>query len=307
MRIVYFDCSSGASGDMFLGALVDLGLPLDSLREELRKLRLGGYRLEASRVLRAGVSSTRVEVVLDADSRPHSHTHGHGPAHEHSAHGHAHSHGAAKPPGHHRGLREILALIDESTLAPRVKEKAGALFRRLAEAEGVIHGIDPEQVHFHEVGAVDSIVDIIGSVFGLDWLGEASFVSSPLNVGSGTVKMEHGDFPVPAPATARLVRGVPIYGEGEGELLTPTGALIVTSHASSYGPLPPMELRSVGCGAGARETKGRPNLLRLLVGDEAQARQASVLVLEAEVDDMSPQLLGPLMERVLAAGALDVY
>jgi pyridinium-3,5-bisthiocarboxylic acid mononucleotide nickel chelatase len=302
VRIVYFDCSSGASGDMFLGALVDLGLPLDSLREELRKLRLGGYRLEASRVLRSGVSSTRVEVVLDADSRPHSHTHGHGPAHEH-----AHSHGAAKPPGDHRGLREILALIDESTLTPRVKEKAGALFRRLAEAEGAIHGIDPEQVHFHEVGAVDSIVDIIGSVFGLDWLGEARFVSSPLNLGSGTVKMEHGDFPVPAPATARLVRGVPIYGEGEGELLTPTGALIVTSHASSYGSLPRMELRSVGCGAGARETKGRPNLLRLLVGDEALARQASVLVLEAEVDDMSPQLLGPLMERVLAAGALDVY
>jgi pyridinium-3,5-bisthiocarboxylic acid mononucleotide nickel chelatase len=305
VRLVYFDCSSGASGDMFLGALVDLGLPLDVLRGELSKLRLGGYRLEASRVLRTGVSATRVEVVLDGEAHPHAAEPAHGDVGQ--GQGHSHTHEKARPHGHHRGLREILALIEDSTLADAVKQRAATLFRRLAEAEGAVHGIDPERVHFHEVGAVDSIVDIVGSVVGLAWLGEARFVSSPVNVGSGTVKMEHGVFPVPPPATARLVQGAPIYGEGEGELLTPTGALIVTSHAASFGPLPPMELQSVGCGAGSRDTKGRPNTLRILVGNETHARASAVLVLEAELDDMSPQLLGPLMERVLAAGALDVY
>jgi uncharacterized protein (TIGR00299 family) protein len=277
-RIVYFDCTSGASGDMVLGAVVDLGLPLERLRDELAKLGLGGYRLEARRVTRAGLAATKVDVVPD------------GPT-----------------PGH-RHLADILALLDASSLEAEVREPAAALFRRLAEAEAAVHRTPIETVHFHEVGAIDSIVDVVGGVIALRSLGAARFAASPLNVGTGTVAMSHGTFPVPPPATARLVAGVPVYGEGEGELLTPTGALLVTAHASQYGPLPPMRLERVGHGAGSRETKGRPNVLRLIVGEEAAPGAGErVLVLETEVDDASPQLLGPLLDRLLAAGALDAF
>jgi uncharacterized protein (TIGR00299 family) protein len=189
-----------------------------------------------------------------------------------------------------------------------VKRKAGELFARLAEAEAAVHGTTPEKVHFHEVGAVDSIVDIVGCVLGLRWLGVSRFASSPLNVGTGTVTMSHGTFPVPPPATARLVQGVPVYGDGEGELLTPTGALVVTGHASEYGPLPAMRIERSGHGAGGRDTKGRPNVVRLVLGEETrEAGQERVLVLETEVDDASPQLLGPLLEQLLSAGAVDAY
>ena len=189
-----------------------------------------------------------------------------------------------------------------------MKARAAALFRRLAEAEAAVHGTSVEKVHFHEVGAVDSIVDIVGGVIALRWLAARRFVASPLNVGTGTVTMSHGTFPVPPPATARLVAGVPVYGEGEGELLTPTGALLVTAHATEYGPLPPMRIESTGHGAGGRETKGRPNVLRLIVGEE-EARPGAdrVLVLETELDDAVPQLLGPLLDRLLAKGALDAF
>ena len=292
-RLVYFDCASGASGDMLLGALVDIGLPLDTLQAELAKLPLGGYRLESRKVDRAGLQATKVDVVVEGDRHGHDHGHGHG--HEHEG---------------HRGLREILDLLDRSALDARVKDRSAALFRRLAEAEAAVHGTTPEEVRFHEVGAIDSIVDTVGGLVGLAWLRADRFVSSPLNLGGGAVTMSHGTFPVPPPATARLVQGVPVYSAGDGELLTPTGALLVTAHAAAYGPLPPLRLEAVGHGAGSRDTPGRPNVLRLMVGEEQAAAAGAcerVLVLEAEIDDMSPQLYGPLMDRLLAAGAKDVY
>jgi pyridinium-3,5-bisthiocarboxylic acid mononucleotide nickel chelatase len=277
-RIAYFDCASGASGDMVLGAVVDLGLPIERLRGELERLGLPGYRLEASRVTRSGLASTHVDVVSEA------------------------------PAAGHRHLRHILELLEASGLEADVKERAGSLFRRLAEAEAAVHGTSVERVHFHEVGAVDSIVDIVGGVIALRWLEASRFVASPLNVGTGTVTMSHGTFPVPPPATARLVAGVPVYGDGEGELLTPTGALLVTAHATAYGPLPAMRIERIGHGAGGRETSGRPNVLRLIVGDEEPVPAGDrVLVLETEVDDASPQLLGPLLDRLLAEGALDAF
>jgi uncharacterized protein (TIGR00299 family) protein len=285
-RVVYFDCASGAAGDMLLAAVVDLGLPLEKLREELAKLSLAGYRVEASRVVRSGLAATRVEVVAEASSQPHRH------------------------------LSHVLAILERSSLAPTVKERAGALFRRLAEAEAAVHGTSPEKVHFHEVGAIDSIVDIVGGVVALEWLDASRFVASPLNVGTGTVTMSHGTFAVPPPAVARLVTGIPVYGEGEGELLTPTGALLVTAFAGSYGPLPALRIEKVGHGAGGRDTKGRPNVLRLIVGEAAEAPETiaaaapeseRVLVLETELDDTPPQLLGPLVDRLLAQGALDAF
>ena len=287
-RLVYFDCASGAAGDMLLGAAVDLGLPLETLRAELARLPVGGYRLEAERVQRSGLAATKVHVRVDGEDKAHRH------------------------------LRHVLEIIDGSTLDVSVKQKAGSLFRRLAEAEATVHGTSPEKVHFHEVGALDSIVDVVGGVIALRALGAERFASSPLNLGTGTVTMSHGTFPVPPPATARLVAGVPVYGEGEGELVTPTGALLVTGHATEYGPLPAMRIEATGHGAGTRDTRGRPNVLRLIVGQaEAAARGPSdarggqregrVLVLETEVDDAAPQLLGPLLEKLLSAGALDAY
>lgn len=271
---------------MILGALLDMGLPLESLREELLKLPLRGYRLEAQRVHRSGLHATKLDVIVE---QPHEHAHGH--AHE---------------PGH-RGLHEILELLERSALEGAIKERSAAFFRRLAAAEGAVHGIAPEQVHFHEVGAVDSIVDVVGGVIGLAWLRADRFVASPLNLGSGTVSMSHGTFPVPPPATASLVKGAPVYGAGDGELLTPTGALLVTGHATSYGPLPLLRPEHIGHGAGSRDTPGRPNVLRIVVGEEDAGAGDRVVVLEAELDDMSPQLFGPLLDRLLEAGALDAY
>jgi len=283
---------------MLLGALVDLGLSVDALRGELGKLPLTGYRIEAHKVHRSGLHATKVDVVTEESGHGHGHDHDHG--HDH---GHGERHGAA-----HRGLREILDLIDRSALEAAVKERSARLFRRLAEAEASVHGASPEDVHFHEVGAVDSIVDIVGGVVGLTWLRADRVVASPLNVGTGTVSMSHGVFAVPPPATALLVQGVPVYGAGEGELLTPTGALLVTGHATAYGPLPPLRSEGIGHGAGSRDTPGRPNVLRLIVGEETGgALGHKIVVLEAEMDDLSPQLCGPLLEKLLAAGALDVY
>jgi uncharacterized protein (TIGR00299 family) protein len=262
---------------MILGAVVDLGLPLEELREELAGLPLGGYRLEARQVSRAGLAATKVDIHVEGEDSKHRH------------------------------LGDVLDILEHSRLDPLVKAQAGGLFQRLAEAEAAVHGTTPDRVHFHEVGAVDSIVDIVGGVLALRWLHADRFASSPLNVGSGTVTMDHGTFPVPAPATARLVAGVPVYGEGPGELLTPTGALIITSHASDFGPLPAMKIERVGHGAGTRETKGRPNVLRLIVGEDAGGGCDRVQVLETEIDDASPQILGPLLDRLLAAGALDAF
>jgi pyridinium-3,5-bisthiocarboxylic acid mononucleotide nickel chelatase len=324
-RVAYFDCASGASGDMVLGALVDLGLPLGRLRAELAKLPLAGYRLEARKVDRAGIQATKVDVLVGDQidvGEVHLHEHGpddehgheHDPDHEHDhehddSHDHEHEHGDAPDAHPHRGLSEILRMIEKSGLEAGVKERSSALFHRLGEAEASVHGIDIEDVAFHEVGAVDSIVDVVGAVIGLGWLDVDRFLASPLNVGSGTVKIAHGEYPVPPPATLQLVAGVPVYGNGRGELLTPTGALLVTAHATGYGPLPALRPEGVGYGAGHRNTPERPNVLRLIVGDEiaGAAEGHRVTVIEAEMDDMSPQLFGPLLDRLLAAGALDAF
>jgi uncharacterized protein (TIGR00299 family) protein len=283
-RVAYLDATAGASGDMLLGALLDLGLPLDDLRGELAKLPFGGHRLEAREVKKAGLRATKLDVVVEA-----VHPHGH---HHH---------------GHGRGLREILDGIDKSGLDTEIKERAAQLFRRLAAAEAGVHGTSEDEVHFHEVGAVDSIVDIVGAVIGLRWLAAETIVASPLNLGGGSVLMEHGRVAVPAPATARLVAGVPVFGEGDFERLTPTGALLVTSYASAFGPLPAMRLEATGCGAGTRDSAERPNVFRILVGALEGGASERVLVLECEVDDMPPQLFSPLIERLLGRGALDAF
>jgi len=278
-RVAYLDATAGASGDMLLGALVDLGLPLDDLRGELSKLPFGGHRLEARAVQKAGLRATKLDVIVEAR-------------------GHA---------GHGRHLRQILDGIESSGLPAEVRARAAELFKRLAEAEAHVHGSTEDKVHFHEVGAVDSIVDIVGTVIGLRWLAAEKIVASPLNLGGGSVQMQHGRIAVPAPATARLVEGAPVFGEGDFERLTPTGALLVTSYAGSFGPVPAMKIEATGCGAGTRDNAERPNVFRILVGSEGAAAAERILVLECEVDDMPPQLFSPLLERLLAGGALDAY
>lgn len=296
-KIAYLDCFSGASGDMFLGALLDAGLPVDSLREALGSLALdgGGWTVETSVVDRAGVAATKLSL------------HEGGAAaklndHAHHNHGHGHHHP-------HRSLKEIVGLIDRSALSSEAKNRASRLFGRLAEAEAAIHQMPVEKVHLHEVGALDSIIDIVGAVHGLDWLNVETIVASPLNVGSGTVRCAHGEFPVPAPATAKLLEGVPIYSSGvQAELVTPTGAVLVSDFASSYGPLPPMRVGQIGYGAGDRDLEGSPNVLRLIIGESSDgAGLSQVLVMECEIDDMNPELFGVLMSRLYEGGALEVF
>jgi uncharacterized protein (TIGR00299 family) protein len=243
----------------------------------------------------------------------HGHDHVHSDAHEH-VHGGGHDlprRSATDPgakAGHHR-LSDISKYIDRSRLTPAGKNRAIEMFRRLAEAEAAIHGVPIERVHLHEVGAVDSIIDIVGAVIGMEWLGAADVVASPINVGSGTVRCAHGVFPVPAPATASLLKGVPVYAGGVAqELTTPTGALLMTSYARTFGPMPPMRITHIGYGAGDRDVAGFPNVLRAIVGErEGQAAAERIVSIECEIDDMNPQLFGPLMDRLYAGGALDVF
>jgi uncharacterized protein (TIGR00299 family) protein len=311
-RTLYFDCFSGASGDMIVGALLDLGLPLEGLRAALGSLAIDYGGVSADRVLRAGVSACKFRAHADEDRHGHGHDHqhdhdrGHSQAHDHP-HGHDHHHA---PHAHaHHSLTEIAAYVGRSALSSEGRERALHLFQRLAAAEAAIHAMPVEQVHLHEVGAVDSIVDIVGAVYAMEWLGAADVVSSPLNVGSGTVRCAHGTFPVPAPATARLLQGAPIYaGPVTAELVTPTGALIVTDYARRFGPLPAMRVEAVGYGAGTREFPGHPNVLRVWLGEAAGDEAAErILRIECEIDDMNPQLFGPLMDRLAGAGALDVF
>ena len=296
-RILYLDCFSGASGDMILGALLDAGLPFDELKTFLAALSLGDIEFSANRVDRGGISATKFEVLDGSKDRT-----------NHESHTHVHHHGKNET-NHHRGLAEILEIIKRSSLSMVSQERATGLFRRLIEIEADIHQMPIDRVHLHEVGAVDSIVDILGSVFALEWFSVDYIVSSPLNVGSGTVRCQHGELPVPAPATARLVEGVPIYSNGASvELLTPTGALLVTGYVSNYGGIPPMKIRAIGYGAGDRELEGMPNVLRVLLGDEDEKIiNETVVVMECEIDDMNPQLYGVLMERLYEAGAFDVF
>lgn len=341
MKIAYFDCFAGISGDMMVGTLIDLGLDPAVLESELRRLPLEGYRLQVAKVDKRGLQATKFQVILtgpagnhvaDADfhevalpAQPTDQAHDHHP--------HDHTSSTASPSRPHRSLTEILKLIEDSGLSTAVKSTAGLIFTRMGEAEARVHGSALDEVHFHEVGGVDAILDIVGTAIGLEQLGIDRVYASPLHLGSGFVRCAHGLYPVPAPATANLVAGVPVYSsEVKGELVTPTGAAIITTIAHSFGPLPPLVIEATGYGAGTRDREF-PNVLRGYVGEVAGSVQTPppgrlirdpfpeqhitpqlmagyhegpAMVIEANIDDMNPQLFEYLLERLLAAGALDV-
>ena len=281
-RLAYFDCYNGISGDMTLGALVDLGLPIEELRAWLARLPVGGFQVFATPVTRCGLTATMVRVVTD----------------EHH---------------HHRDLAEIEGIIAGSTLPGPVIERAMSAFRRLAEAEAAIHRVPVRDIHFHEVGALDAIVDIVGACIGLHLLGIERVVGSPVAVGSGTVRMAHGELPVPAPATALLLSGVPTHGGPmSGELATPTGAAILTTVAQSFGAQPPMTVLAIGYGAGSRETAGHTNFLRIMIGEDSSTtalpvERRELRIVQTEIDDMSPEIAGHILDRLFSAGALDAH
>ncbi len=322
MRIAYLDCFSGISGDMFLGALVDAGVPAELLEKTVAGLDVGA-KLEISRVTRAGISAIKVDVIVHGEKdRPrespsHQHDHGqhadeHGHTHEHHEHGHAHEKKSHEHEQAHRGLKEIRQIIAGAPVSERAKKTALAMFQALGEAEAKIHNTSVEKIHFHEVGAADAIVDIVCAAVGAEHLAADQWVCSPLNVGGGTVECEHGRFPVPAPATVELLRGAPVYSSGiDAELVTPTGAAIVKTLATRFASFPAMTITATGYGAGTRDFQAHANVARLTVGDAIEDAAAlprdSVTVLEANLDDLSPQVFGYVMERALAAGALEVF
>jgi hypothetical protein len=291
MTVLYFDCFAGAAGDMILGALLDAGLPLEALQQALGSLAFDGCEVTADRVVKGGLTAVKFRL------------------HELAPAGRA----AGAPAAHaHRHLRDIRAAVERSALSAAGKARAHRMFTRLAEAEAAIHGMPVEHVHLHEVGALDSIVDIVGAAFALEWFGAEHVVVSPLNVGGGMVRTAHGAFPVPAPATLRLLGEAPVYSTGlQQELLTPTGALVLTEYATAYGPVPAMRVDRIGYGAGDRDLPDTPNVVRLVVGTATDASAAPpamrVAVMASEIDDMNPQIFGALMDRLLADGALEVF
>ena len=308
MRILYFDCFSGASGDMILGALIDAGVPLGDVRRALGSLAISADTVWTDRVTRAGISATKFCVRGEDLQHDHAHDHEHGHGHDHHHHPHTHAHEELHRHTH-RTLADIGRLIDGAALSAAGKDRAKALFHRLGEAEAAIHGTPIDKVHLHEVGALDSIIDIVGTVFALETLGAGRIVSSPLNVGSGSIRSAHGLYPVPAPATLRLLQDAPVYaGPQQAEMVTPTGALLITGYAAEYGTMPAMRVKTVGYGAGTRDFADTPNVLRVVIGEaDATAPAETVTVIEADIDDMNPQIFGVLMDRLLAAGALDVF
>jgi len=281
MKLAYFDCFSGISGDMTLGALLDAGCDLAQLRADLRGLQVPGWELSAEKVWKNGMAATQARVKTEDQQQ-------------------------------HRSLGVILEILKNSQLAASVRDRASAIFQKLGEAEARVHDVPLEEIHFHEVGAVDAIVDIVGACIGFDALGIEKFACSPLNVGGGTVKMAHGVLPVPAPATANLLQGKPTYSSGvQLELVTPTGAAIATTLCDSFGPQPSMSVSAIGYGAGTADLEGQPNVLRLMVGEAAEKTvpgyDQEITVIEANLDDMNPQIYGYFQEKALAAGALDVF
>jgi pyridinium-3,5-bisthiocarboxylic acid mononucleotide nickel chelatase len=319
MRIGYLECFSGISGDMLLGALVDAGVPFRSLEETAAALNVGA-RLAMRKVSRGGLAATKVDVITpDGAAAEHTHSHEDHAGHSHTEHTHEHRHEEKAAHAHeahshtheqHRSLSTILGIIRAAALGERVKERASRAFQLLGEVEAKIHSIPIEKVHFHEVGAVDTIVDIVCTAAGCEALGVDRWMASPLNVGSGTVECAHGTLPVPAPATLALLGDAPVYAAGEPmERVTPTGAAILRMLDVEYGPLPAMRVAATGYGAGGRETAGQANLLRLLVGEEAaqEAGGEPIAIIETVIDDSSPQLLAYVSELLLAAGAWDVY
>lgn len=309
-RTLYLDCFAGASGDMLLGAMLDCGLDFELLRSELQKLGVEGYELSLKRVDRSGISAVKFDVHLTGETRSSEHEHHHAPEHSHEHH-HNHEHSHEHLHHEHRGLSEIIRLIASSNLSERAKQRAQTIFQRIGEAESKIHNIPIESVYFHEVGAIDSIVDITGACIALDALKINRIISSPLHLGSGAFKCAHGTYPVPGPATAELLKGVPSYSKDiEGELVTPTGAAIISTLAESYGPMPMMKIEKIGYGAGTRDYPKFPNTLRAIIGEmeeDADHTPATVTVIEANIDDLNAQVFGYLMEKALAAGALDIF
>jgi uncharacterized protein (TIGR00299 family) protein len=281
MNLAYFDCFSGISGDMTLGALIDAGCDVAHLRKELKALEIAGWDLSAEKVWKNGMAATYAKVRTEDQQK-------------------------------HRSLKDILEILQKSPLAPQVRDRASAVFQTLGEAEARVHDVPLDKIHFHEVGAVDAIVDIVGACIGFQALGIDKFACSALNVGGGTAKMAHGVLPVPAPATATLLIGKPTYSNGvQRELVTPTGAAIVATLCDSFGPQPPMTVSSIGYGAGTADLEGQPNVLRIMVGESAEKAvpgyDEEISVIEANLDDMNPQIYGYFLERALGAGALDVY
>jgi uncharacterized protein (TIGR00299 family) protein len=321
MRIAYLDCFSGISGDMFLGALVDAGVSPKLLENTVTALNIGA-RLEISRVERGGIAATKVDVYANGEKdlprevfweqeEAHSHPHvqEHGDSHEHHHHGYG------------RNLADIRKIIEKTAIGSAAKATAIRIFDALGEAEAEIHNTSIEQVHFHEVGSVDAMVDIVCAAVGAESLAVEEWICSPLNVGGGTVKCAHGTLPVPAPATLKLLQDAPVYSSGQQvELVTPTGAAIVKTLSRRFAPFPSMKIEKAGYGAGTREFPEHPNLLRLTIGEASPADDAAtspgaspatsndtIAVLEANLDDLSPQVLAYAMERLLAEGALDVF
>jgi pyridinium-3,5-bisthiocarboxylic acid mononucleotide nickel chelatase len=357
MRIGYLDCFSGMSGDMFLGALVDAGVPARLFERTVAALNIGA-RLEISRVERSGISATKVDVYVHGEKelprevywqqQEHRHEQGHEHNHEHAevraasrSHLHAHErehvqlrehnyavasgepsragvpapqqHEHAHEHEHGRGLAEIREIIGKAGISEPAKSTAIAIFQALGVAEAKIHNMDIEKVHFHEVGAVDAMVDIVCAAVGAEALGVDEIVFSPLNVGGGTVKCAHGTFPVPAPATVELLKGAPVYSSGiQAELVTPTGAAIVKTLAKRFAQFPEMKIGKTGYGAGTRDFPGHANVVRLTIG-EAQSELAAktsletITVLEANLDDLNPQVFGYVMDRLLEEGALEAF
>lgn len=323
MRIAYLDCFSGISGDMFLGALIDAGVAPEVFQQAVAALDVGA-KLEISRVNRSGVTATKVDVIVEGEcdsprvsqtgvSGPHEDRHEHLHTHDLS-HDHHHDSGDGKIANHHgRGLVEIREIIGNAAISESAKKVAIAIFEKLGAAEAKIHNIPIDRIHFHEVGAVDALVDITCAAVGAEALGVDEIVCSPLNVGGGTVTCAHGTFPVPAPATVELLKGAPVFSSGlQAELVTPTGAAIVCTLTTRFAPFPEMKIEKAGYGAGTRDFTGHANVLRITVGEAASklaanASQETISVLEANLDDLNPQVFGYVMDRLLEAGALDVF
>ena len=296
MRIAYFDCPSGAAGDMIMGALVDAGVPFEALRDELAKLRLPGWSLERREVMKGVFRATKIDV----------HVHDHDHAGDAAGHSHAHGHDRHEHPD--RNLRAILDLIAASDLPATVKANASRIFTRLGEAEARVHGTTVDHVHFHDVGAVDAIVDVTGACVGLHLLGVDQVHCSALPLGGGFVTGAHGRIPIPGPGTAELLKGFPVVDTGvRRELVTPTGAAILTTLARAAGAMPAMTVEAVGYGAGNMELDA-PNVIRLFLGRAASSGgRETIMQVETTVDDMSPQLWEVVIERLFETGALDVY